>query len=84
MFSLLTSLDREDATKESDFAFDDEEDEGDVENDWDGEVEWTDQDEVEGAPEGDVPDEGAAYLEFLNQEASPDVGCFARAADGFD
>lgn len=41
-----------------------------MENDWDGEVQWTDQDEVEGAPDADVPDESAAYLEFLNQEAS--------------
>ena len=55
-----------------------------MENDWDGEVEWTDQDEVEGAPDGDVPDEGAAYLEFLNQEVSPSVGCFPRFANSFD
>lgn len=78
------SLDREDATKESDFAFDDEEDEGDVENDWDGEIEWTDQDEVEAAPDGDVPDESAAYLEFLNQEASPRPRCSIRySSDGW-
>lgn len=60
---------REEATKESDFAFDDEDDEGDEENDWTGEVEWTDQDETEAAPDADVEDESATYLEFLNQEA---------------
>lgn len=41
-----------------------------MDNDWEGEVEWTDQDEAEAALDGDVPDESAAYLEFLNQEAS--------------
>lgn len=61
---------REDATKESDFTYDDEGEEDDEENDWDGEVEWTEGDELEGAAEGDVPDESAAYLDFLNQEVS--------------
>lgn len=65
---ILTFLDREDATKESDFTYDEEDDEGDEENDWDGEVEWTDQDETEAAVDGDVPDESAAYLDFLNKE----------------
>lgn len=32
-------------------------------------MEW-DEDEVEAALDGDVADESAAYLEFLNQEAS--------------
>lgn len=60
--------DREDATKESDFTVEDDGDEDDAENDWDGEIEWTEE-EVEEAVDGDVPDESAAYLEFLNQEA---------------
>ncbi|KAG0157021.1 Armadillo-like helical [Penicillium digitatum] len=60
---------REDATRESDFTLDDEDDEDDEENDWDGDVEW-DENEVEAAlEEDDVPDESAAYLDFLNQEA---------------
>lgn len=60
---------REDATKESDFTLDDEDDEDDEDNDWDGDVEW-DENEVEAAlEEDDVPDESAAYLDFLNQEA---------------
>lgn len=61
-------IEREDATKESDFTLDDEIDEDDEENDWDGEVEWN-EDEVEEAGDGDVADESAAYLEFLNKEA---------------
>ncbi|CAI7566168.1 unnamed protein product [Penicillium glandicola] len=60
---------REDATRESDFTLDDEDDEDDEDNDWDGDVEW-DENEVEAAlEEDDVPDESAAYLDFLNQEA---------------
>ena len=58
--------DREEATKETDFQLnsDDDDDEGDT---WEGEAEWTnDADEVE----GDVKDESAAYLEFLNEEVS--------------
>ncbi|MCJ1334965.1 hypothetical protein MMC09_000231, partial [Bachmanniomyces sp. S44760] len=60
---------REQATKENDFQLneDDEEQEDDPET-WDGEgeSEWAaDGDEAE----GDVKDESAAYLEFLNEEA---------------
>lgn len=68
MHSLIDYIEREDATKESDFTLDDEIDEDDEENDWDGEVEWN-EDEVEEAGDGDVADESAAYLEFLNKEA---------------
>lgn len=64
--NIIFHTDREDSTKESDFVY--EEDEDDVENDWDGEVEWTDQDETEGTGDGDVPDESTAYLDFLNKE----------------
>lgn len=64
---LTHSPDREDNTKESDFTYEDEGDDEDEGNDWDGEIEWT-EDEVAGALDGDVPDEGAAYIEFLNQE----------------
>ncbi|KAL3475794.1 armadillo-type protein [Aspergillus californicus] len=66
---------REDATKESDFTYE-EEDEEDEGNDWDGEIEWTEQDEAEAGPESDVPDESAAYLDFLNKEAQK-FGSFA-------
>lgn len=62
------SIEREDATKESDFTLEDDVDEDDEENDWDGEIEWNEE-EVEEAIDGDVPDEGAAYLDFLNKEA---------------
>ncbi|KAL2872424.1 armadillo-type protein [Aspergillus lucknowensis] len=70
---------REDATKESDFTYEDDE-EDDEGNDWDGEVEWTEQDEAEPGPEGDIPDESAAYLEFLNKEAQK-FGSFAGDDD---
>ncbi|OQE32280.1 hypothetical protein PENSTE_c001G06733 [Penicillium steckii] len=68
---------REDATKESDFTLDDdlEDDDEDLDNDWDGEVEWNEE-EAEAALDGDVADESAAYLEFLNQEARK-FGSFA-------
>ncbi|KMU90370.1 importin-7 [Coccidioides immitis H538.4] len=59
---------REQATKESDLQFDDTGDDDDFDNDWSGEVEWTDQDETDGA-DGDFGDEGSAYIEFLNREA---------------
>lgn len=68
---------REEATKESDFTYDDEAEEADEDNDWSGEVESNDQDEVEGGGDGDVADESTAYLEFLNQEAQK-FGAFAE------
>ncbi|WEW59029.1 Nonsense-mediated mRNA decay protein 5 [Emydomyces testavorans] len=58
---------REHATKESDLQFDDTGDD-DYDNDWSGEVEWTEQDEGEGG-DGDAGDESSAYIEFLNREA---------------
>jgi hypothetical protein len=62
---------REEATRESDYTFDEEEDdELEGENEWDGEVEWNDQDEAEGAGDDDVADENTAYLDFLSQEVS--------------
>lgn len=64
---LTVFLDREDSTKESDFALDDDADEDEEGNDWDGEVEWAEE-EAEGGVEGDVADESAAYIDFLNQE----------------
>ncbi|KAJ5368500.1 importin [Penicillium cataractarum] len=70
---------REDATRESDFTLDDEDDEDDEENDWDGEVEWNEE-EVEEAVEGDIADESAAYLDFLNKEAQK----FSQFADDDD
>lgn len=58
---------REEVTKEGDFTLNDEEDEEDDEQEeWDGEAAWAN-DGDDG--EGDVKDESAAYLEFLNEEA---------------
>lgn len=62
---------REEATRESDYTFDEEDDdELEGETEWDGEVEWNDQDEAEGAGDDDVADENTAYLDFLSQEVS--------------
>lgn len=53
-------------TKERDFTLnDDDEDDGDDQEEWDGKATWA-ADGDDG--EGDVPDESAAYLEFLNEE----------------
>lgn len=60
-------VDREEVTRESDFAYEDEDEESEG-NDWTGEVEWNDQDEGEGGADDDVQDESAAYLDFLSQE----------------
>jgi hypothetical protein len=59
---------REEVTKEGDFAFNDDEDDddGDDQEDWDGDGTWAN-DGDDG--EGDIKDESAAYLEFLNEEA---------------
>ncbi|KAI9372100.1 armadillo-type protein [Aspergillus egyptiacus] len=70
---------RDEATKESDFQYEEEEDE-DEGNDWDGEVEWAEGDEAEAGLEGDIPDESAAYLDFLNKEAQK-FGSFAGDDD---
>ncbi|KAI5843637.1 armadillo-type protein [Tricharina praecox] len=63
---------REDISKDS-LNFDDSY-ESDSENEWDGDAGW---DGEEGLDEADVPDESAAYMEFLNTEAQ------ARAAIDF-
>jgi hypothetical protein len=76
---LINNIEREDATKESDFTLDDEDDDDDEENDWDGDVEW-DENEVEAALDDDVADESAAYLDFLHQEAQK-FGSFADDDD---
>ncbi|KAF2236154.1 ARM repeat-containing protein [Viridothelium virens] len=55
---------REELTKADEFQVDNEEDEDD--DDLEGEVDWSTE-EVE--EEGDVKDEGAAYIDFLNREA---------------
>ncbi|KAJ5408009.1 importin [Penicillium cosmopolitanum] len=68
---------RDETTKESDFTLDDDFDDEDEDNDWDGEVEWNEEEgETAAALDGDVADESAAYLEFLNQEARK-FGSFA-------
>ncbi|KAL8729551.1 MAG: hypothetical protein Q9166_004631 [cf. Caloplaca sp. 2 TL-2023] len=59
---------REEVTKESDFTLDndDEDDNDDERDEWENDAAWTtDGDDAE----GDVKDESAAYLEFLNEEA---------------
>lgn len=62
---------REAATRESDYTYDEEEDDlVDEDTEWDGEVEWNDQDEAEGGGDDDVADENAAYLDFLSQEVT--------------
>ncbi|KAI9704033.1 MAG: hypothetical protein M1820_005654 [Bogoriella megaspora] len=66
MFQTLPAAmkNREEVTKEDDFqlaAEDEEDDEG-----WEGDVDWGSEEVEEG---GDVKDEGAAYLDFLNKEA---------------
>ncbi|KAL8994736.1 MAG: hypothetical protein Q9169_005375 [Polycauliona sp. 2 TL-2023] len=62
---------REEVTKESDFTVndDDEEDVDDETVEWENDdATWTNEDNGDEA-EGDVKDEGAAYLDFLNEEA---------------
>lgn len=63
-----TYADREEAKKEENFEFspdyeDEDDEEWEQDNDWNNE-----ENEVE-----DVKDESAAYLEFLNEEASDDL-----------
>ncbi|KAL9107715.1 MAG: hypothetical protein Q9227_007430 [Pyrenula ochraceoflavens] len=78
---------REEVTKNNDLGYgggDDEyEDDGDEEEeDWGtAEVEWKEGDgDADNAVEGDVKDESAAYLEFLNQEAQK-FGSLAHEED---
>ena len=56
-------------TRENDFSLNDDDDDDDQDT-WEGEdAAWTnDLDEKEGEAEGDVKDESAAYLEFLQEE----------------
>jgi hypothetical protein len=57
--------DREQAKKEENFEFGDSYDEEEEDDDWEQEQDWNN--EAEEA-EGDIKDESAAYLEFLNEE----------------
>ncbi|KAA6412816.1 MAG: nonsense-mediated mRNA decay (Nmd5) [Lasallia pustulata] len=67
---------REDVTREDEFTLNEDDEDGE-EEEWEGDVEWA----VDGdADEGDVKDESAAYLEFLNEEAQK----FASAGDEDD
>ena len=72
--------DREEVTKDNDFELNVDDDDEDDEETWDGEVEWAaDGEEVE----GDVKDESAAYLDFLNEEVFRDsTTCFGHANIG--
>ncbi|KAK2738365.1 hypothetical protein FQN55_000573 [Onygenales sp. PD_40] len=76
---------REEATKEVDLSYSDEYDDDDADsaNDWDGEVEWTAQDNADG-PEGDLDDESLSYVEFLNQEAMKYANMPGEDEDGLD
>lgn len=65
---MLTVSDREDVTREDEFTLNEDDEDGE-EEEWEGDVEWA----VDGdADEGDVKDESAAYLEFLNEEVRCD------------
>ncbi|EON65354.1 hypothetical protein W97_04592 [Coniosporium apollinis CBS 100218] len=57
---------REEAKKEEDFSITGDYDDEDEEEEWEGDPGWTNED---GDEVGDVKDESAAYLEFLNEEA---------------
>ena len=71
---MLTELDREEITKEDDFTLNEDDEDGE-EEEWEGDVEWA----VDGdADEGDVKDESAAYLEFLNEEVRYIIIAFYR------
>lgn len=64
------TLDREDAMKDdygldASYSYDDDEEWGD------DEAAWAAEDELEEEETGDAKDESTAYLEFLNEEASP-------------
>lgn len=62
----LHNIDREEATKEEDFTLnEDDDDQDDEQEEWDRDVAWAN-DGDDG--EGDVKDESAAYLEFLEEE----------------
>ena len=52
-------------TKADDFQLSTDDDDDDDE--WEAEVDWSTEEVPEGA---DVPDEGAAYLQFLSEEVS--------------
>lgn len=70
----LFDLDREEVTREGDFTLNENDDNDDNDQDeWDGDTAWAN-DGDDG--EGDVKDENAAYLEFLNEEvsSSPTLG----------
>lgn len=67
---LLTVVDREEAKKEEDFSITGDYDDEDEEEEWEGDSGWTNED---GDEVGDVKDESAAYLEFLNEEVSHGV-----------
>jgi hypothetical protein len=57
--------DREQAKKEENFEFGDSYDEEEEDDDWEQEQDWNNETEE---AEGDIKDESAAYLEFLNEE----------------
>ncbi|KAI4249176.1 MAG: hypothetical protein L6R40_000634 [Gallowayella cf. fulva] len=62
---------REEVTKEGDFTLNDDDDDNDDEREeWENDATWTNDVDGDGDDaEGDVKDESAAYLEFLNEEA---------------
>ncbi|KAL8735711.1 MAG: hypothetical protein Q9181_002714 [Wetmoreana brouardii] len=62
---------REEVTKEDDFTLNEEDgDDDDEQDEWENDATWTNDGDGDGDDaEGDVKDESAAYLEFLNEEA---------------
>ncbi|KAL8865314.1 MAG: hypothetical protein Q9174_006953 [Haloplaca sp. 1 TL-2023] len=64
---------REEATREEDFTLNEDDGDDDDEDDpdaWENDATWTNDDNADdNQAEGDIKDEGAAYLEFLNEEA---------------
>ena len=63
--SLMSCADREEAKKEENFEFGNE-DYDDDEEEWEQETDWNNETEES----EDIKDESAAYLEFLNEEVS--------------
>lgn len=69
------NIDREEVTKEGDFTLNDDDDDNDDEREeWENDATWTNDVDGDGDDaEGDVKDESAAYLEFLNEEVRSSI-----------
>ena len=78
-FADFIRLDREEMSKEGDFQLNDDDDEEPDET-WGPDEEWTNDGEEEA--EGDVKDESAAYLDFLNEEVSTAPSAYKHQISG--